>query len=477
MELKGKRVLVLGLGETGLSMARWLARERADVRAADTRAAPPGLEQLRRVLPQVAVACGEFTDVIFSGIDLVAISPGVPLADPAVRRAGARGVPVVGDIELFAQALLRDRNSGSQAQPGAASARILAVTGTNGKSTVTALAGAMCAAAGLDCEIAGNIGPAALDALRRRREAGRDPETWVLELSSFQLETTATLDASAAVMLNLSEDHLDRYASLQEYANAKARVFRGSGVQVLNRDDPHSLSMALPGRSTITFGLDEPGSPADFGLLVRSGTPWLAQGATPLLAVTRLKLAGLHNAGNALAALALCSAVGMPLAPLLAALTEFRGLPHRVELVGAKGGVRFYDDSKGTNVGSTVAALAGLSETARGQDARVVLIAGGEGKSQDFSPLKPAVKDAARAVVLIGRDARLIEDALQGTAVTVLRAASMEEAVALAMSAARPGDAVLLSPACASFDMFRNYGHRGEVFREAVKRITDATAR
>ncbi len=456
---------MLGLGETGLSMARWLSRESAGVRVADTRAAPPALEPLRRALPAVAVACGEFTDAVFAGIDLVAISPGVPLADPAVRRAMARGVPVIGDIELFAQA-----------QPSAAAPRILAITGTNGKSTVTALAGAMCAAAGLDCEVAGNIGPAALDALRRRREAGGDPEAWVLELSSFQLETTVSLDVSAAAMLNLSEDHLDRYASLQEYAAAKARVFRGSGVQVVNRDDPWSLSMALPGRGTITFGLGAPGSSEDFGLLAREGTLWLAQGTTPLLAVAEMQMAGLHNAANALAALALCHAIRLPFKPLLAALAEFRGLPHRVEPVGVKGGVRFYDDSKGTNVGSTVAALAGLSGTAHGHSARVVLIAGGEGKSQDFSPLKPAVKNAARAVVLIGRDAQRIEDALQGASVPVLRAGSMEEAVALAAFAARPGDAVLLSPACASFDMFRNYGHRGEVFREAVRRLIDAPA-
>ena len=465
MDLAGKRVLVLGLGETGLSMARWLSREGADVRVADTRAAPPALEQLRRALPSVAIACGAFADSIFAEIDLIAISPGVPIADPAVSRARARGVPVVGDIELFAQAL-----------PSEPAPRVLAITGTNGKSTVAALAGAMCTAAGLDCEVAGNIGPAALDALRCRREAGSDPQAWVLELSSFQLETTATLDVSAAAMLNLSEDHLDRYASLQEYAAAKARVFRGSGVQVLNRDDPWSLSMALPGRTTVTFGLGEPGSPVDFGLLDRGGTLWLAQGATPLLAVAELKLAGLHNAANALAALALCHAIGLPFEPLLTALAKFRGLPHRVEPVAVKDGVCFYDDSKGTNVGSTVAALAGLSGTAHGQGARVVLIAGGEGKSQDFSPLKPAVKNAARAVVLIGRDAQLIEDALQGASVPVLRAGSMEEAVALAASAARQGDVVLLSPACASFDMFRNYGHRGDVFREAVKRLTDAAA-
>ena len=314
----------------------------------------------------------------------------------------------------------------------------------------------MCAAAGLDCEVAGNISPAALDALRRRRETGRDPEAWVLELSSFQLEATASLDVSAAAMLNLSEDHLDRYASIREYAAAKARIFRGSGVQVLNRDDPWSLSMALPGRRTMTFGLGVPGAPGDFGLLEHGGKPWLAQGSTALLAVAEMQLAGLHHAANALAALALCGAVGLPFAPLLAALAEFRGLPHRVEPVGVKGGVRFYDDSKATNVASTAAALAGLSGSVHGQGARVVLIAGGEGKLQDFSPLRSAVENAARAVVLIGRDAQLIADALQGASVPVLRAGSMEEAGALAGSADRPGGGGLLSPGCASFEMFSN---------------------
>jgi UDP-N-acetylmuramoylalanine--D-glutamate ligase len=460
MDLNGKRVLVLGLGETGLSMARWLARERADVRVADTRTAPPALEDLRRALPDVPVHCGNFDDELFAGMDLVAISPGVPLAEHSVRRAGGRGVPIVGDIELFAQGLPKD-----------AVPRVVSITGTNGKSTVTALTGAMCASAGLDCEVAGNIGPAALDALRRRREAGHEPQAWVLELSSFQLESTESLDAAAAAMLNLSEDHLDRYASLREYAAAKARVFRGSGVQVLNRDDPWSMSMAMSGRRTITFGLGAATSEQDFGLMSRDGVLWLAQGKKALFAVAEMKLAGLHNAANALAALALCHAIGLPVEPSLRALAEFGGLPHRVEPVGASGGVRYYDDSKGTNVGSTVAALAGLSGALREPGAKLVLIAGGEGKAQDFSPLAPAVAQAARAVVLIGRDAPLIESALAAAGVPLRRAATMEEAVAAAAAEARPGDAVLLSPACASFDMFRNYVHRAEVYIAAVRAL------
>ena len=451
-------MLVLGLGDTGLSMAKWLARRGAAVTVADTRAAPPRLAELKRSLPSVPAHCGPFRNEIFADADLIAVSPGVPLADPNVQRAMAAGARVVGDIELFAQAVA-DRRP-----------RILAVTGTNGKSTVTSLAGAMARSAGADCEVAGNIGPAVLDALMRREDEGQAAGLWVLELSSFQLETTTSLAADAATVLNISEDHLDRYRGIDDYARAKARVFSGDGIQVLNRDDPRSFAMALPGRKTIGFGLDSPRRAEDWGLLGRGGEPWLAQGANALLAVREMRLAGLHNAANALAALALCRALGLPLEPLLAALREFKGLPHRVELAGEAHGVRWYDDSKGTNVGSTVAALAGLAQSG----AKLILIAGGDGKGQDFSPLRDAVARSARALVLIGRDAPLIEAAVAGAGVPIRRAASMGEAVALAAQAARPGDAVLLSPACASFDMFRDYKHRGEVFRLAVERVIDA---
>ncbi len=453
MSFAGRKALVLGLGDTGLSMARWLARSGASVRVADTRAEPPQLAALRSSLPAVPAACGPFRRESFDGADLIAISPGLPLAEPHVQRALAAGTRVLGDVELFAQAVGQG-------------ARIIAVTGTNGKTTVTSLVGSMARAAGSDCEVAGNIGPAVLEALMRREDSGRPPDLWVLELSSFQLETTESLGARAATVLNISEDHLDRYRGVDEYAAAKARIFAGGGIQVLNRDDARSLAMALPGRRTITFGLDAPRRAGDWGLIDRGGEPWLAQGANPLLAVREMRIAGLHNAANALAALALCRGLDLPLEPLLRALREFKGLPHRVEPVGEAQSVRWYDDSKGTNVGSTVAALAGLAHGG----AKVVLIAGGEGKGQDFSPLKDAVARSARALVLIGRDAPLIEAAVAGAGVPLHRAASMEEAVALAGDAARPGDAVLLSPACASFDMFRNYKHRGEVFRLAVQR-------
>ena len=481
MNLAGKNALVLGLGETGLSMARFLARRGARVRVADTRDEPPELAALGRHLPQAELALGAYRDETFSAIDLVAISPGVPLATPQVRAAAARGVPVVGDIELFAQAL----RAGSGAAPaGRGSKRgaqtpeqtppqVLAITGTNGKTTVTALTGAMCKRGGLATEVAGNISPAALDALMQCEDDRRKPEVWVLELSSFQLETTRTLNPAAATMLNISEDHLDRYDGMAAYVRAKARIFRGEGMQVLNRDDARSMGMAVAGRKQVSFGTDAPTRAEDFGLLRIDGELWLAQGATPLLAAKELPLAGLHNAANALAALALTRALGESYPPLLMALREFKGLPHRLEKVAEFGGVAYYDDSKGTNVGSTVAALNGFAELAA-RGARVVLIAGGEGKGQNFAPLAEPVSRHARAVVLIGRDAELIARALGASGVAVLRAASMEEAVAQARARAQPGDVVLLSPACASFDMFRNYPHRGEVYAACVRKLAHA---
>ena len=472
MNLSGKNALVLGLGETGLSMARFLARCGARVRVADTREAPPGLAALAEKVPQAELVLGGFHDNSFAGVDLVAISPGVPLATPQVRAAAARGVPVVGDIELFAQAL-RARSGAAPSNPADSPPQVLAITGTNGKTTVSALAGAMCKRAGLAAEVAGNISPAALDALMQCEDVQHRPEVWVLELSSFQLETTRTLDPAAATVLNVSEDHLDRYEDAGAYARAKARIFRGEGIQVLNREDARSMSMAVAGRKQLSFGLDAPGRSEDFGLLRIDGELWLAQGTTPLLALKELPLAGLHNAANALAALALARALDLSYAPLLAALSDFKGLPHRVEKVAELEGVVYYDDSKGTNVGATVAALAGFAEVAA-RGARVVLIAGGEGKGQNFAPLAGPVSSYARAVVLIGRDAERIARALDASGVTVLRAGAMEDAVAQARAQARAGDVVLLSPACASFDMFRNYPHRGEVFAACVRKFAHA---
>ena len=470
LQLAGKNVLVLGLGETGFSMAKWLSRCGASVRVADSRAAPPNAAALARELPGAVLHAGGWQESSFSGVDMIAISPGIAASEPLVRRAAARGVPVVGDIELFAHAI-RDAALWSRLPSVFKPPKVLAVTGTNGKTTVTALAGAMCHRAGTACEVAGNIGPAALDALMACLDAKRMPELWVLELSSFQLETTASLATDAATVLNLSEDHLDRHDGMAGYAAAKARIFEGEGVQVLNRGDARVMAMARQGRRQFTFGLDAPRGLDDFGLLEHGGQPCLAQGTTPLIPLSDMTLPGLHNAANALAALALCRAIDLPYTPLLAAIEAFKGLPHRVERVAEHAGVVFYDDSKGTNVGSTVAALAGLSGTGSGQHAKLVLIAGGEGKGQDFAPLRAAVAQSARSVVLIGRDAALIEKAVAASGVPVLHAAGMAEAVETAFRIARKGDAVLLSPACASFDMFDNYKHRGEVFAAAARRM------
>jgi len=444
--LAGRRVLVLGLGDTGLSVARWVERQGGRTRVADSRTAPPRARDYGGEL-----VTGPFGERLLDGVDLLCISPGLPLSEGVVQSARARGIPVLGDIELFAW----------HVRGGAAAARVLAVTGTNGKTTVTALTGHLLRAAGIDCEVAGNIGPAALDALLRRAVP---PAAWVLELSSYQLETTWSLAPDAAAMLNLSEDHLDRYAGIDEYAAAKARIFQGAGLQVLNREDPRSMAMARPGRPLATFGLGAPPAAQDFG--VADGV--LHEGPLPLLPVAELGIHGAHNVANALAACALARALGASRESLAAGLRTFRGLPHRLQLVAERRGVAYYDDSKGTNVGATVAALRGLGRPA-------LLIAGGDGKGQDFAPLAPAVAARARRVLLIGRDAPAIERALAaagvGAAVPVERCATLEEAVASAARHARAGDAVLLSPACASFDMFRDYRHRGEAFAAAVQAL------
>ncbi len=474
MTLSGKRVLVLGLGESGLAMARWCQRQGARVRVADTRQAPPALAQLQDSVPSARFVPGDFIrnpdKALLDDVDLIALSPGLSGGSLLLIEAQARGIPVLGEIELFAQALRGPAGRGEDQGPS----RVIAITGTNGKTTTTALTAHLCRAAGRDAEAAGNISPSALTALMARLDEGRLPDVWVLELSSFQLETTSSLDADAATVLNISEDHLDRYIDLAEYASAKARIFQGTGVQALNRQDAYVRRMALPGRRLVSFGLDAPGMSEDFGLRVKDGEPWLVQGERTLLAQSALPLAGLHNAANALAALALCHAIGLPLPRLVEGLKNFKGLPHRVEKIAELGLVKYFDDSKGTNVGATVAALAGLGGE-RG-DGKIVLIAGGEGKGQDFTPLAAAVKQHARAVVLIGRDAPLMAAAIAPSGVPVVAAADMGAAVRAAAAAARPGDAVLLSPACASFDMYRNYVHRAEAFVAAVNALAGAAA-
>jgi UDP-N-acetylmuramoylalanine--D-glutamate ligase len=447
--LKDKKVLVLGLGDTGLSALRWLHSQGARLSVADTRNMPPGLDALKAELPDTVVYTGALKPTVFDGVDLAVISPGVPLSEPEIQAAIQRGVPIVGDVELFAQY-----------RP--ASAKLIAITGANGKTTVTTLVGEMCKAAGLKTIVAGNIGLPVLDTLSMET-----PDVYVLELSSFQLETTHSLLADAATMLNLSEDHMDRYDSMQTYAVAKAHIFYHAKLQVLNRDDAWSMMMSRAKLAQVTFGLDDAVAEQDYGIKQVDGEAWLSCGRHDLMNIRDLKIAGLHNASNALAAIALCRGIGLDFAPIIQTLYNFKGLPHRVEWVANIDDVDYYDDSKGTNVGATCAALSGLSQ-------KVVLIAGGDGKGQDFSPLKEAVSTNARAVVLIGRDAQLIEAELLSTDVPMYHAADLPEAVTIARKLAQVGDAVLLSPACASFDMFKNYVHRAEVFVAAVKRMEHA---
>jgi UDP-N-acetylmuramoylalanine--D-glutamate ligase len=456
LDWKDRNVLVLGLGDTGLSMTRWLVRHGARVRVADSRGHPPHKRTLEAESPDVPISTGPFSERDFARADVIAISPGVDRREASIAGATRRGVPVVGDVEMFAGALDDVAARQSRARP-----QVVAITGSNGKSTVTAMAGEVSRVSGRATIVAGNIGLPVLDALTEIENGKAMPDVFVLELSSFQLESTSSLRADAATVLNVTEDHLDRYDGMDEYADAKARVFAGAGVQVLNRQDAWSMRMARPGKHATTFGLDAPANDHDWGV---SGHSMLLRGGDTLMPIDELPVAGLHNAANALAALALCDAIGMPESTMLEGLRRFRGLPHRLEKVAEVRGITFYDDSKGTNVGATVAALNGMTVP-------VVLIAGGDGKGQNFSPLTRAISTHARAVVLIGRDAPQIEHVLTGSGVRVLHASTLEDAVQAAYSESRTGDAVLLSPACASYDMFTSYVHRAQVFVAAVKAL------
>ncbi len=446
MELKGKRILVIGLGESGLAMAKWLHRQGARVRVADSRSNPPNVEALQAVAPGAELLTGEFTPATFAACEVVALSPGVAKATPAIA---ACGLPLISEIELFA-AGVREQVAGSQ---------IIASTGSNGKTTTTALTAYLLNAAGVPAIACGNISPSALDALMDAQDAGALPQVWVVELSSFQLETTHHLNAAAATVLNISEDHLDRYeGSLANYAAAKSRVFQGKGTLILNRDDDWSMANGRCGRKMITFGLNAAPRGVDYGFVDGA----ICRGNEALVAVDRLKLSGLHNAANAMAALALCEAVGVAPERLLEPLQNFAGLPHRVETVAEIGGVLYVDDSKGTNVGATLAAIEGMGR-------KVAIVLGGDGKGQDFSPLKPALEKHGRAVALIGRDAAAIGMALEGSGVPTRILGDMTAAVRWLAALAEAGDCVLLSPACASLDMYKNYAHRAQAFIDAVE--------
>lgn len=490
MNYDGKHVLVLGLGESGLAMALWLARAGARVRVADTRAEPARLPALRAAVPDAEFVFGDFNAALLDGVDFVAVSPGLAPNRELIEIVPAAfelRIPVWGEIELFAQALAQLRESTGYAP------KVIAITGTNGKTTVTSLTGLLCRRAGLSTRVAGNISPAALDVLRESIDADDLPQAWVLELSSFQLHTTFSLQADAATVLNLTQDHLDWHGDMEAYAADKARIFGADTVRVLNRDDARVMAMAAVNTPRFTFGTGEPVEANSFGLVDERGVLWLANAvageeiekkrkknevAEPVEAIVNrlmpadaLKIRGLHNASNALAALALCRACELPLAPLLHGLREYAGEPHRVELVATIDGVDYYDDSKGTNVGATVAALQGLGKAFTGADQQILLIAGGDGKGQDFTPLAQPVSHYVRAVLLIGRDAPAVRAAIEPSGVPAFDLDDLPQAVRRAAGLARAGDAVLLSPACASLDMFTNYAHRAQVFVETVREI------
>ena len=442
--------VVVGLGKTGASCVRYLVKRGDRVSATDSRRAPPGLAELGELAAAVDLRLGGFDQSLLEGASQVLMSPGVSLEEPIARAARARGIEVLGDVELFARAVR---------------APVIGITGTNGKSTVTTLVARMAAAAGRKVLAGGNLGEPALDLLERPK-----PDLYVLELSSFQLETTASLVLQAAVVLNVTADHLDRYPSIEAYSQAKSRIFANAATVVLNADDPWVMAMRdtryrSPGARTLTFSIER--ADADFTLIRSGAKVFLARRGEKLLDVARMKIAGMHNAANALAALSLGEAVGLPMPAMLQALESFPGLSHRSSWVADVGGVRFIDDSKGTNVGATMAAVAGMTGP-------LVVIAGGEGKGQDFTPLAAVFRGKVREAVLIGKDAPAIAAALKGVCET-RSAVSMEAAVAEAQRIAHTGDTVLLSPACASFDMFRDYGHRGDVFAAAVMALPGAT--
>ena len=445
MTFQNKKILVAGLGGTGISMIAYLRKNGAEVAAYDAELKPERVSQISKMFDGLVFYTGCLKDALDNGFDILALSPGISERQPDIEAFKQNGGRVLGDIELLADIVNRRGD------------KVIAITGSNGKTTVTSLVGYLCIKCGLDAVIAGNIGTPVLEAELQRE--GKKADVWVLELSSFQLENTESLRPTAATVLNISEDHLDRYDDLLDYAHTKAKIFRGDGVQVLNSDDVFCRAMKRAGREVKWFSLEHE---ADFWLERETGR--LKQGDEDLIATQDIPLQGLHNAANVMAAVALCEAVGLPREALLEHVKTFQGLPHRVEKIGEKNGVVFIDDSKGTNVGATAAAIAGLQNP-------LFVILGGMGKGQDFTPLRDALVGKAKGVFLIGVDAPQIRRDLDGCGLNMTDCATLEEAVQTAYAQAEAGDIVLLSPACASFDMFKGYAHRSEVFIEAFKAL------
>ena len=439
-----RRTLVVGLGKTGLSCVRYLTGLGREVAVADSRAHPPGLADLQQRHPGVELRTGEFDREWFATFNELVVSPGIAIADPAIAAAAEQGAHIRGDIDLFAEA---------------AQAPIIAITGSNGKTTVTTLVGELARACGVEAAVGGNIGVPALELLTQK------PDVYILELSSFQLETTHELNAEVATVLNISDDHMDRYDSKMAYYQAKQRIFRGARHAVVNLDDALSTPMARDTLRFICYGFHRV-NPETFSTREDDNGLWITWGLDNLLNTRELKLAGLHNISNVMAALAIGQAMGWPLATMARAACQFRGLPHRCEPLAKVADVEYINDSKGTNVGATVAALDSLAPGCN----RIVLIAGGDGKGADFAPLARPVSEHCRALVLIGKDRDRLRSAL-GDNVPVIMADSMQQAVAAAAGLAQEGDRVVLSPACASFDMFTGYEDRGERFRRAVEAL------
>ena len=481
-----QKALVVGLGASGEACTKFLLKRQWQVRATDTRSEPPALSRLSDTEGFCFVSLQE-AQAQLKDCNLLVMSPGISpwhsAVTPLVRSAQSLGIEIVGEIELFARELLRLKSEKAY-EP-----KVIAVTGTNGKTTTTVLTTKMAAASGLKAVAAGNIGPNAVTELDRYLESGELPDVWVLELSSFQLETTSSLAPDAAALLNITQDHLDWHGGMNEYVAAKGKIFaHEKTARILNRDDTTVMNFAAHDRRVFTFGTTEPHHPNEWGLVKEDGIVWLAFNEDDSVQLTKRKvleghvlqrlmpehalhIRGRHNSMNALAALALIYAAGLPISDALRALAQYRGEPHRVEYVMTVNGVDYIDDSKGTNVGATVAALEGLGANGT----KLVVILGGDGKGQDFSPIADSMGKHARAAVLIGRDAPLIEKALQGAEYPIIHAKDMPQAVQKASELAQPHDCVLLSPACASWDMFKDYAQRSAIFIASAKALAGDT--